>query len=191
LLGSSLIARGCQSDPDCWADTYDTCESLLAQFDALNPETFVDEVVQTLTARGMMRARDQERAQEIRNWLVARQTDLPAVLAKFRYLPDSAGVCPDELVACDDGGCGTPEDCATRLCPIGKTWCEATQACVGSQEPCSFCEGETPISCPADNSCVADDASCSERCAAKHGAGWIYCADYGSCEHSLLCGQRW
>ena len=84
LLGTSIVARGCQSDPACWAATYAVCEELLIKFDELNPEQLVDETVSTLTAHAMMRPDDLERAAELREWFVARQLSLPGVLENFR-----------------------------------------------------------------------------------------------------------
>jgi hypothetical protein len=128
LLGSSALASGCQSDPQCWDETIAACEDLIERFDKLNPELIVDETVETLSDLDMMRSGDAERAQEIREWYVQRQLDLPAELERFRYIPDINGNCPEGLEPCDDGGCGTHEQCLVR-CPIGYSWCESKQAC--------------------------------------------------------------
>jgi hypothetical protein len=187
LLGSSVIARGCQSDPACWDETYAVCEALLTKFDELDPERFVDETAATLTSQGMMRAKDEERAAELRAWLITRQSSLRDVLPNFRHLPDLDGDCPDPWVACNDGGCGTAEQCQLRLCPIGQVWCEASQACQGEMEVCNGCTGETPVLCPADDSCVSDDAACTALCVQIQGAGYRYCPAFGGCQLALLC----
>jgi hypothetical protein len=105
LPGHSAVARGCQADAECWADTVASCETLIDEFDALNPEDFLDETVDQLTTLGMLRDGDLEDASELRDWLLNRQTSLPYELDHFRYLQDGEGACAQGLTPCNDGTC--------------------------------------------------------------------------------------
>jgi hypothetical protein len=187
LLGQSTIARGCQADPVCWQATVATCEGLIDAFDALDPERIVEETVSTLTAEGMMRAGDEARAAELSAWFAARQTNLSAELERFRYLPDEFGVCPNDLVVCNDQGCGTPEDCSTRLCSPDFQWCEATQSCLLPSEPCVTCEPELPFYCPVVPACVTGVEDCTAHCQAILGPGYVFCPAFGYCERPEWC----
>jgi hypothetical protein len=191
LLGNSSLARGCQSDPDCWAGTVAACETLVAEFDALDPEKIVDETRDALTAHGMMRPGDEERAAAIREWFVERQTALRPELERYRYLPDPFGVCPNDLVACNDGGCGTPADCETRRCTPPSVWCEATQQCIQEEwQSCVECSGEVPFYCPVSAmSCVPDLEACSIECQEAMGPGYVYCPATSWCEMQIFCGS--
>jgi hypothetical protein len=84
LTGMTKIAQGCQADPDCWAETIDTCETLIDQFDALNPELMLDDTVQELTALGMLSPEDVDQAAQLRQWLVLRQGALHSELDTYR-----------------------------------------------------------------------------------------------------------
>jgi hypothetical protein len=110
LTGSSSLARRCQSDPACWADTIATCEQLIVKFDALDPELLVDDAVDTLSDLGMMRDGDEQRAEALRQWYLERQTQLADELERYRYLPDQLGNCPDGYELCATDG-GDPEQC--------------------------------------------------------------------------------
>lgn len=190
LLGSSTLARGCQADPECWAGTVAACEKEIAAFAALEPERIVDETTETLKAEGMMRRGDEARALEIRQWYVQRQTELSAELERFRYLPDAFGSCPNDLAMCNDGGCGTLEECEMRRCTLGTTWCEAMQQCIDEQwQACVECGEEAPFYCPLDASCVSDIDACSRQCELINGPGWIFCPATGWCEMSMFCGE--
>jgi hypothetical protein len=105
LPGHSAVARGCQADAECWADTVASCETLIDEFDALNPEDFLDETLDQLTTLGMLRDGDQEDASALRDWLLNRQTSLPYELEHFRYLQDGEGACAQGLTPCNDGTC--------------------------------------------------------------------------------------
>ncbi len=100
LIGGSTLARGCQADPECWADTLATCEDLIARFDALDPELLVDETVNTVTDLGMMRDGDEQRAEALREWYVERQLQLTTELERYRHLPDEFGNCLDGYEPC-------------------------------------------------------------------------------------------
>jgi hypothetical protein len=92
-------------DAECWADTILECEILVDQFDALNPEFYLDEVLNELQTLGMLRDGDLEDAAELRDWLMTRQMDLPGQLEHFRYLQDRNGYCDGNRYACTDGTC--------------------------------------------------------------------------------------
>jgi hypothetical protein len=130
------IAAGCQREPACWADTIAACEQLVMRFDALNPEQLVDETVELLTDLGMMRDGDDARAAELRQWFVTRQAALPDELENFRYQPDVDGNCPGGYGICNDGGCGTPAQCADRPCVREERWCESLASCIALYEDC-------------------------------------------------------
>jgi hypothetical protein len=178
LLGSNSLSSGCQSDPQCWADTIDACEDLVARFDALDPELIVDETVATLSGLEMMRSGDARRAQELRQWYVQRRLDLPAELERFRHIPDIEGRCPEDLEACNDGGCGTAEQCQQRLCSNGNRWCESTLSCFDSRwETCPQCTEEEPFYCAQLNTCVVSSEDCIQDC----GFEGEYCPAFGFC----------
>jgi hypothetical protein len=130
------LASFCQREPSCWADTIAACEQLIMGFDALNPERIVDETVELLTDLEMMRDGDVARAAELRQWYVSRQAELAAELERYRYQPDYDGNCPSGYDMCNDGGCGTPTQCADRPCMRDQRWCASTSACIESYENC-------------------------------------------------------
>jgi hypothetical protein len=182
LLGSTALPRGCQSEPACWAQTIASCEDLVARFDALDPETMLDERYAALERLGMLREGDQERAEFLRAWLVWRQEVLLAELERFRYLPDAEGNCPDTMQQCEDGTCGSELQCQERRCPLGSDWCDALGRCVDPRyEPdCPVCdEAEKPVYCEAALECVATHEDCIAACNAKPDMEW--------CEQSQAC----
>lgn len=105
LTGLTAIPKGCQGDPECWADTILECEILIDKFDDLNPENFVDEAVEQLQSLNLLREGDLEQAGELRDWFLMRQLELPYELEHYRYLKDTAGNCPVGLGPCSDGTC--------------------------------------------------------------------------------------
>jgi hypothetical protein len=122
LVGSNTLARGCQADPECWADTLTTCEGLIAKFDALDPENLVDEAVESLTDLEMMRDGDEQRAEALREWYVERQLQLTSELERYRYLPDEFGACPEGYEACvPQGGSMDCNEYTPCIClPVGE-----------------------------------------------------------------------
>jgi hypothetical protein len=193
LTGSNSIALGCQSDPACWADTIAACEKLIAKFDELNPEKFVDATQKTLTKLDMMRSGDVQRARDLRAWYVQRQEELPGELERYRYLPDVHGDCPDGLEQCSISGgpygggqtvCGTPEQCQAWICPVRSQWCETYASCISADEECVTCEGDTPVYCALSESCVATQAECDALCG---GDSYEFCPAYGECVPAGYC----
>jgi hypothetical protein len=181
LTGSGSIASGCQLDPECWADTIATCEDLIQRFDDLNPEEMLDATVQQLTDLGMMRDGDEERAEDIRAWLVNRQQVLSDELEIYRYLPDAEGNCPNDLMLCLDNTCGTPEQCAQR-CEPGYYWCDSKQTCVSEYgDFCPACPQDAPVWCDlvGHRQCVASSDACYALC--EDEPGQAYCPLYGEC----------
>jgi hypothetical protein len=185
LTGSSPMAIGCQADPACWADTIAACEELIPRFDALDPESLVDEAVATLTELGMMREGDEQRAEDLRAWYVERQTQLPEELERYRYLPDEFGNCPEGLQLCGDGGCGTEEQCIERSCPLGQRWCDSRQMCIGQYEACTNCPEDRPLYCYLSSTCVPTQEDCWATCEAT--PGFTYCAVFNSCVEVGTC----
>jgi hypothetical protein len=188
LLGNTTLAAGCQVDPDCWSATVTSCDALIERFDALDPERFVDETVSTLTTLGMMRDGDEARAQELRAWLALRQSTLAAELERFRILPDLTGECPNELMVCGDGGCGSAQACSDRQCQPGMTFCEPWQRCVFEDSGCPTCEEDAtaPFYCPPVLACVAALESCTTS-ACGGAPDTVYCPPVQSCTGSAEC----
>jgi hypothetical protein len=185
LTGSNSLARGCQSDPQCWADTITTCEDLIARFDALNPENLVDEAVDTLTNLDMMRSGDEGRAADLREWYVERQEGLTEELERYRNLPDVNGNCPEGLQLCNSETCGTEEQCELWLCPGSQPYCESLQRCIDSRyEECPSCDEATPYYCEYSGECMASSDDCGGGCPYPY----VFCPMYGGCVPREYCG---
>ncbi len=190
LKGTSSLAQGCQSDPGCWADTITACEDMITRFDALDPETFVDDALVALTEHAMLRDGDQERAEALRTWLEWRQTVLAEELERFRYLPDADGNCPIEppdLALCEDEACGTAEQCAERRCILGQDFCTSLDRCFDPKyEECPACEELTPSFCEWNQTCVENADACILACNESEGMEW--CDVFQSCVFAGECG---
>lgn len=118
LAGQSILARGCQSDTECWADTVATCEDLLAAFVEADPVTRLDTLYDDLEQAEMLRAGDDRRYQEMRSYLERRLEELPVELDDARegpynnYCDPPAVMCgnycelPEYCYLCDDDGGG-------------------------------------------------------------------------------------
>jgi hypothetical protein len=177
LYGTQSIADGCQKDADCWADTVEVCEGLVEAFDALDPESFVDDAYGTLFQLGMLRSGDQGRAEELRNWYAERQQELYEELEIYRDPPGPDG-CPSSLMRCEDGSCGTQAECAERACFEPLSWCEALGQCVDPAfEECPGCAEDLPYYCALNAECVAS----VEACAALCDVGLVYCENLKTC----------
>jgi hypothetical protein len=184
LTGQSRIAGACQRDEECWADTMATCEALIEEFSELKPEELIDEAAVALDKAGMLRSGDEKRAEDIREWLITRQADLPGELERYRYLPGPDG-CPNDLAVCSDGTCGTPEQCTDRACSGGQTWCETYQFCIGPEEFCPVCDQpDSEYFCPPSGECVADFEGCDAVCKEQNGQQWEYCEAWRSCDNN-------
>lgn len=116
LPGNNVIARGCQSDASCWADTIAMCEDLVAQFIDLDPIALVDEVHQSLKNEGMIRPGDEQRYRSLRAWFESRLVALPEEIEWYRQPPIS---CDWPLVDCG-GYCDYYENCGQCKPPVGK-----------------------------------------------------------------------
>lgn len=192
LPGSTVIPRGCQAEPSCWAETIATCEDLIARFDALDPEAMLDERYAKLEALGMLRDGDQQRAEQLREWLVWRQHVLPSELERFRYLPDGEGNCPQDMQQCDDQTCGSEAQCLERRCQLGASWCDSLGRCIDPAfEPdmeCPTCdEAGKPSYCEPAMECVADQETCIVLC--EEMPDMVWCQDTQSCMPIANCGQ--
>ena len=193
LPGSTVIPRGCQSEPSCWAETIATCEDLIARFDALEPEAMLDERYAKLESTGMLRDGDQERAEALRAWLVWRQQVLPSELERFRYLPDAEGACPENMQPCADQTCGSEAQCLERRCPLGQSWCDSLGRCVDpavetDDDACPVCdETGKPLYCEPALECVATQEDCIALC--EQMPDMVWCQDTQSCTPIANCGQ--
>jgi hypothetical protein len=116
LTGSSVLARGCQSDTSCWADTIAVCEDAIADFAALEPVKLLDRIYGELEEQGMLRAGDEARYAFLSAWLEARVAGLPAELEEFRELT----VCEEPMVDCGGGVCDYPENCGVKCAKPGR-----------------------------------------------------------------------
>jgi hypothetical protein len=111
LAGGSTLARGCQSDPQCWADMIVTCEGLLEEFAAANPIAMLDQNYATLEANGMLRSGDEERYRSLSSYLARRLEELPVELEANRAGPPVEAIyCPYPFVQCGDS-CVWPGEC--------------------------------------------------------------------------------
>jgi CotH kinase protein len=80
LAGNTAIARGCQGDSQCWADTLSTCEAEIEAFIAADPVGVLDGLYADLGAAGMLRNGDDGFYEDLRRLLEARVENLPADL---------------------------------------------------------------------------------------------------------------
>jgi hypothetical protein len=116
LPGHNMIARGCQSDESCWADTIATCEDLVEKLIQLDPVGLVDEVHEALKNEGMIRPGDEQRYRALRDWFEGRLVALPEEIEWYREPPI---VCDYPFVDCG-GYCDYYENCGQCRPPVGK-----------------------------------------------------------------------
>jgi hypothetical protein len=117
LAGQSVLARGCQSDAACWADTISACEDLITEVTELDPAALLDELHETLSAAGMLRKGDDRRYTLLREWLKARVASLPDELEENRVPPV---VCEPGQIDCG-GYCAPPDLCGgSCIAPVGR-----------------------------------------------------------------------
>jgi hypothetical protein len=98
LGGSNSVAQGCQSDPQCWADTISTCESTIAAFIDADPVAMLNRIYADLSTREMLRPGDEGRYRELASYLGRRITELPAELELNRDGPVGGGCEPPEVL---------------------------------------------------------------------------------------------
>ncbi len=143
LTGGNVLARACQADPACWADTITTCEALIGEFAALDPNTMLKTVYDQLEAEGMLRSGDDNRYTELDNWLTTRLQVLPTELEQFR---DPPLYCEYPLVDCG-GYCEYYETCYNQCNPPKPEPIplplpmEMAGAAGAGPEPCPIIEG--------------------------------------------------
>lgn len=109
LAGDDSMSRGCQGDPECWADTVDTCDRLLDAFVATEPLKRLDTLYEELDAAGMLRRGDDEHYQFMRDYIQDRLTAMPDELDAVREHP-YGGPCPEGQIRCGSY-CAYPQDC--------------------------------------------------------------------------------
>jgi hypothetical protein len=128
LAGQSLLAMGCQSDPQCWEDTITACEGLVEAYTSVRPALMLDALHAELEQAGMLRDGDEERYTFLREGLERRIEELPAELELNRdgpylsycfYPYEQCGaecVLPGECPVCeptpDEGSAPSPEEVA-------------------------------------------------------------------------------
>ncbi|MFO0548629.1 MAG: CotH kinase family protein [Polyangiaceae bacterium] len=146
LYGSNSVSNGCQSDPDCWAETIATCEATIADFNALDPVALVDSVYDRLTQAGMLRNGDEDRYQQIRDWYEKRTNDLLPELDQYRGVP-----CIDPNVKCGPEGTCTPAWDCHPACDVNEYQCGPLCAPLGQCFECFY-----PFNWCNDGSCRYD-----------------------------------
>ncbi len=109
LAGQNSLARGCQADAECWADTVATCETLLNEFVVQDPVKRLDDLYAELQTAGMLRSGDDERYQDMRGYIEERLIDLPLELEASREDP-YAVFCQEGQIMCGDY-CELPQYC--------------------------------------------------------------------------------
>jgi hypothetical protein len=115
LAGDSVLARGCQSDTQCWDDLIATCDVVLDEFTAANPIAMLDQTYATLKQHGMLRDGDDNRYSDLSSYLARRLEELPVELDQSREGPPPV-VCDPWMVVCGDV-CLFPEEC--QFCEPG------------------------------------------------------------------------
>ncbi|HTV25498.1 MAG TPA: CotH kinase family protein [Polyangiaceae bacterium] len=110
LAGSSLMARGCQADPQCWDDLIATCDVMVDEFIAANPISMLDQTYALLSQQGMLRDGDDERYEALSSYLAQRIEELPLELEENREGPPVA-TCEFPLVPCGDSCIYFEEEC--------------------------------------------------------------------------------
>jgi hypothetical protein len=110
LAGGSLLARGCQSDPECWDDTIAECDDLVGKFIATNPIAMLDQTYALLSEQGMLRDGDEGRYRTLSTYLARRIEELPVELEENRDGPPIDIFCDFPYVQCGDV-CMLPEEC--------------------------------------------------------------------------------
>jgi hypothetical protein len=188
LTGSTVLPRGCQSDPDCWKDTLATCDDLIGKLEQVNPRKMLSDTVAQLEALGMLRDGDQERAEQLDHWYEQQQASLRSELEYFSHIPDVTGACPENTVRCQDGACAKQATCDARSCPTDKPWCPSRGACVSRKyDTCPTCPKAKPFYCGVTKACVLDDVTCNDECLTTAGPGFSYCALFGTCVQDGAC----
>lgn len=107
LAGTNVLALGCQSDAECWADTVATCDRLVQEFTEMDPVGMLDQEYATLQEQGMLRDGDDDRYAQITTWFEDRMLSMPLELEDNRESPQ---VCPAGQMLCDTY-CTEPQYC--------------------------------------------------------------------------------
>lgn len=96
LYGINQLATNCAFDEQCWSETVTACETMIGQFQAIDPTGIVNDVYDRLEAQGMLRNGDDQTYAEIAEWYTNRSTIgvLETELENYRS-PWSADCIPD------------------------------------------------------------------------------------------------
>jgi hypothetical protein len=127
LMGHSMLARGCQLDPDCWKKLLGRCDELLDEMDELDVvATIVEPTIAEVAAAGMERPGDEYRAEELVSWYGGRADYLRSEPEWGQTPCQEDADCaehPDGLTECV-GVCVEPgSTCPDVECPPGY-WCD-------------------------------------------------------------------
>lgn len=117
LPGDTTLARGCQADTQCWADTIAECQSVIQELTDLEPNKLLKRVYDELDEQGMLRAGDEARYQFLDTWLTDKLAGLPEDLERYR--DPNVVTCGKGQVDCG-GYCDWPENCPMPCIPPGK-----------------------------------------------------------------------
>jgi hypothetical protein len=117
LPGDTVLARGCQADTQCWADTIAECEAVIDELVELEPNKLLKQVYDELDGAGMLRAGDQGRYEFLDSWFTDKLAGLPADLERYR--DPNVVTCGKGQVDCG-GYCDWPENCPGQCIPPGK-----------------------------------------------------------------------
>jgi hypothetical protein len=116
LPGGNRLAQGCQSDDTCWDETLDECADVIADMEAIGPETFLKSIYKQLDDEGMLRPGDDQRYNEIRDYFATRLAAMPQELEDYR---NGVVYCAYPLVNCH-GECRYYWDCQDQCIPPEK-----------------------------------------------------------------------
>jgi hypothetical protein len=147
LTGQNVLARGCQADESCWADTLDMCEDVIGDLTALEPNKYLKSLYDELDAHGMLRSGDDANFQSVDNYFTERLANLPGELEQYRQ----GTICEYPFVDCN-GTCLPEWECQNPCLP-GKPGVRGVGAPLEAAGGASGvgganAGGEGPIECP-------------------------------------------
>ena len=169
LPGYTALPRGCQADPDCWADTIATCQVLVEAYVAADPVARLDALYADLDAAGMLRQGDETRYEQMRDGIHNRIAGLNDELVYWRDNPNGTygNHCQYPHVQCGDG-CALPQDCylcgeepGPRPLPGGQLWLLGDDAGVLGASSTTTSTGEVATSSQATSESSAGSSTAS------------------------------
>jgi hypothetical protein len=112
LTGQNVLARGCQADASCWADTLDMCEDVINDLTALEPNKYLQKMYDELSVLGMLRPGDDGNFASVDNYFTERLANLPTELQQYR----DGKICDYPMVECN-GECVQEQECVDPCAP--------------------------------------------------------------------------